>query len=343
VFHRALSTLPQDVDVRPLSETLDDAPELALEVLGMDVSAPLFNGFTALNSAMASDGIGIRVKDGVCMDRPLYVLHVASDRGLVAHIRHGIMLGRASRATVIEHFAGSATAAGVSNAVTCIRLGKDARLDHYKLQQEGEHAFHVGRIQCRQAEGSHFVSHSVSLGASLARTDIHVRLSGEGASCTLGGLYMTGGRQHADHHTRIDHLSPACTSEEYYRGVLSGRSHAVFNGKVVVHEGADATDARQSNDNLLLSRHAEVDTKPELEIYADDVKCAHGATVGQLDADSLFYLRSRGVDEETARNLLIHAFAGDVIRRFSLPEVRKSVAHAMLARLPAGAAAGDLL
>jgi Fe-S cluster assembly protein SufD len=207
-------------------------------------------------------------------------------------------------------------------------------LEHYRLQQEGVNGFHVGCTVVRQERDSRFSSHSLSLGAALSRHDLDVQLAGEGAGAVLDGLYLCGGSQHIDNHVRVDHLKPRTTSEQTYRGVLDGRARAVFNGKVVVHREAPKTDARQSNANLLLSDEAEVDTKPELEIYADDVKCSHGATVGRLDPDMLFYLRSRAIPETVARSLLIYAFAEDLILRLGVKAVRERMQRVVAGRLP---------
>jgi Fe-S cluster assembly protein SufD len=197
-------------------------------------------------------------------------------------------------------------------------------------------SFHIAGIHAAQAHGSRFLSHSIALGAALARNDISTTFDAEHCEATLNGLYVVRGRQHVDHHTRIDHLKPDGTSREYYRGLLDGASRGVFNGKVIVHPQAQRTDAHQINHNLLLSKDAEIDTKPQLEIYADDVKCTHGAAVGQLDDAQLFYLRSRGIDEVTARSLLIYAFARDVIERIRVASLRAVLEHTLLARLPEG-------
>jgi Fe-S cluster assembly protein SufD len=209
-------------------------------------------------------------------------------------------------------------------------------IEHYKLQQEGPQAYHIGGVHAAQSRNSRLVTHSIALGALLARNDVTTAFDAEGCDATLNGLYLVGGRQHVDHHTRIDHAKPNGTSREYYRGVLDGASRGVFNGKVIVHPGAQRTDAHQANHNLLLSRDAEVDTKPQLEIYADDVKCSHGATVGQLDDAQIFYLRSRGVDEAMARGLLTYAFARDVIERIRVAPLRAGLEKLLLARLPQG-------
>ena len=327
--------LPDGVSVIPLSILLASNADKAAKTLEMDENMPLFNGAVAVNTAMASDGACICIADGVKLDKPLYILHIAASGG-ASHIRHGIWMGRNTSAHVIEHYVGSSTQAGLTHNVTLVHLEGGAELYHDRLQLEPDKQFHLGRVDVRQLRDSRFVSHSLAMGATLSRVDIAVALAGANAACTLNGLYLIGGRQHADHHTRIDHVSPDCVSEERYRGVLSGRAHAVFNGKVMVHEGADGTDAKQSNGNLLLSDHAEVDTKPELEIYADAVKCAHGATVGQLDLEQLFYLQSRGLNEASAKNVLTFAFADDVLTQMQAAPVRRYLERAALKRLPQG-------
>ncbi|GMR00655.1 MAG: Fe-S cluster assembly protein SufD [Zetaproteobacteria bacterium] len=341
-FQGDMPDLPEGVSVIPLSALLTSDAGKASKALEMDENAPLFNGAIAVNSAMASDGACICIADGVKLDKPLYLLHVTTSGG-ASHMRHGIWMGRGATAHVIEHYVGNSTEAGLTHNVTLVHLGEAATLYHDRLQLEAEKQFHLGRVDVKQLRDSRFVSHSLALGAALSRVDIAVSLSGANASCVLNGLYLIGGRQHADHHTRIDHISPDCTSQETYKGVLSGRAHAVFNGKVVVHKGADGTDAKQSNGNLLLSDHAEVDTKPELEIYADEVKCAHGATVGQLDMNQLFYLQSRGLSKTSAMNVLTFAFAEDVFARINIAPVRRHLERAALAKLPQGDALQELM
>ncbi|MDQ6959906.1 MAG: SufD family Fe-S cluster assembly protein, partial [Mariprofundaceae bacterium] len=227
--------LPEGVSVIPLSTLLASDADNAAKVLEMDEKTPLFNGAIAVNTAMASDGACICIADGVKLDKPLYLLHITVSGG-ASHMRHGIRTGRGATARVIEHYVGNSAEAGLTHNVTLVRLGEAATLYHDRLQLEAEKQFHLGRVDVKQLRDSRFVSNSLALGAALSRVDIAVALSGVGASCALNGLYLIGGRQHADHHTRIDHISPNCTSEEHYKGVLSGRAHAVFNGKVVVHK-----------------------------------------------------------------------------------------------------------
>jgi len=328
-FHADLSTLPSGVQVVSLAALIESDPELAGKILALDEQAPLFNGLVAVNAALAGDGVCICVPDGVCLDRPLYIVQLASRPGAI-HLRHAISIGRNAEAVIIEHFSGASSEAGLTNAVTSIRLNEAAQLTHYRLQMEGAEQFHIGRIEVKQAHNSSYESHAVAMGAALSRTDIHVDLCEEGTECALYGLYRTGGNQHTDFHTRVDHRRPDCASREFYRGILDGGSRAVFNGKVVVHDGADGTDARQANHNLLLSETAEIDTKPELEIYADDVKCSHGATVGQLDDDAMFYLQSRGIGAAKARSMLTFAFADDVINRMGLQAVKTMLEEQMI-------------
>jgi Fe-S cluster assembly protein SufD len=219
-----------------------------------------------------------------------------------------------------------------TNAVTEVSVGEGATLRHYKIQREGARAFHVGTIEAHQARDSHYVSFALATGGALTRTNIYTTLDGEGAGATLNGLYMLNGEQHCDQQTQIVHAQPNCFSRELYKGVLDGRSHGVFNGKVFVHPIAQKTDGKQTNNTLLLSDTAQIDTKPQLEIFADDVKCTHGATVGQIDQMALFYLKSRGVPNALARRLLTYAFAADVLETIDTPEVREDLERMSLER-----------
>ncbi|MBI2969530.1 MAG: Fe-S cluster assembly protein SufD [Gammaproteobacteria bacterium] len=294
------------------------------------------NPFVALNTALMRDGAFVSLADGAMLETPIHLLFLSGhcDDPVASFPRNLIVLGRNARATVIEHYWGRDDTRYFSDAVTEVVLGPGATLEHYKLQQEGKQGFHVGTLSVRQERDSRLESHSISLGGALVRSEIHTRLAAEGAAAELNGLYLAGGRQHVDNHTRIDHEQPRTRSSENYRGVLDGWARAVFNGKVIVHKDAQKADAHQSNANLLLSGHAEVDTKPELEIYADDVKCSHGATVGQLDQNMLFYLRTRAIPADAARSLLTFAFADDVIRRIRLAPIRSRLERSVAGRLP---------
>jgi Fe-S cluster assembly protein SufD len=218
------------------------------------------------------------------------------------------------------------------NAVTELVAGPGALVEHHRLQREGPAAFHIGTLEADLKSGARLTAHAVTLSGSLVRNNVRVSLNGEGAECVLNGLYLAGEKQHIDNFTEIDHLKPRATSFELYKGILDGAAHGVFNGKIVVHKNAQKSDARQVNKNLLLSEHAAVNTKPQLEIYADDVKCSHGSTIGQMDADALFYLRSRGLGLEEARSLLSFAFATDIIGRIKIDSLRRQLEDYLVAK-----------
>jgi Fe-S cluster assembly protein SufD len=336
----AIGELPSGARLESLADVLDANADLPQALFDEQHE---HTAFAALNTALTTDGAVLQLAPGVVLEKPVYLLFVASGRGTAIYPRNIFILGEGSHATVIEHYFGMLEAHNFTDTVTQISLGAGAEMQHCKLIQEGKDAFHVAGIHAEQATGSRFVSHSFALGGRLARNGITSRLNGAECHCSFDGLYLLDGKQHSDHHTRIDHFAPSCTSREYYRGILDGESHGVFNGKVVVHPHAVKTDAHQSNRNLLLSRLAEIDTKPQLEIFADDVKCTHGATVGQLDDDSLFYLRSRGIDADSARSLLIYGFANDIIGRVEVPEMRTRIEHLVLDRLPQGEQIKELL
>ena len=341
VFHQGYfqpqhSNLPEGVMLKPLSQLLAE-PESGLDgiadLFAVDTEAPLFNTFLAANAALASDGLCLCIADGLRLEKPIYMLH--SGEVDAAHLLSGMMVGRGAEAVVIEHFTGNDSGAtALTNSVTHIQLKAGATLQHYRLQQEQAQQLHLARVDVRQHRDSHYTLHAVELGAALARADILVKLVEPGATCELNGLFVASGRQHIDHHTRIEHAAPHCTSRECYRTVLDGRAHAVFNGKIVVAEGAVKTDSSQSNANMLLSAYAEIDTKPELEIYNDDVKCAHGVTVGQLDENQLFYLKSRGLSADEAHHLLTFAFADEVLASMPNNTIRRFIERQAFSKLP---------
>lgn len=328
--------LPAGATLKSLAAALESSPEALEPYLADDASQTVFG---ALNTAFMADGAYLHLARGTVVEQPIQLLFIATEAGAAGAMispRNLIVAEDGAQATVIEHYAGSGGAAYLTNAVTQIFAGANAAIEHYKLQQEALQSFHIAGIHARQGRDSRLSSHAVSLGALLARNDLTTAFAGSGCDATFDGLYLAGGRQHVDHHTRIDHAQPNGTSRETYRGVLDGHSRAVFNGQIVVRPGAQKTDARQANHNLLLSRDAEIDTKPQLEIYADDVKCTHGATVGQLDDNQLFYLRARGIEETMARSLLVHAFANDLVERIRVASLRTRLEQILLARLPQG-------
>ncbi len=327
-----VSGLDPRVRVLSLADAWTAAPELAKRVgtILTDEDA----AFSALNTAFMPDGVVIHVPQDVELALPIHVLFVTDAHAAktVMYPRNLIVLDRHAKATVIESYVSLGDAAYFTNAVTETSIAEGASLEHVKVQREGRRAFHVGTTEAVQGRDSHFISFSFATGASLARTNIYTKLDGEGGGATLNGLYMLDGEQHCDHQTRIEHVAPNCFSRELYKGVLDGRSHGVFNGKVYVHPEAQKTDGKQTNNTLLLSPDAQIDTKPQLEIFADDVKCTHGATVGRIDEVALFYMKSRGVNAEAARRLLIYAFAADVIETIERPGVRETLERDTLKR-----------
>jgi Fe-S cluster assembly protein SufD len=278
------------------------------------------------------------VSQGVTLDVPLHLLFISTAHAepIVSYPRNLILVGPDSQATIVESYIGFENDLYFTNAVTEVVAGEHAVVDHYRLQLESPQAFHIGTLQVQQERSSTLVSHSIAAGGALVRNETNSILDGEGSECTLNGLYMVTGRQHVDNHTRIDHVKAHCTSRELYKGVLDGNSRGVFNGKIVVHKSAQKTDATQTNKNLLLSNDAVIDSKPQLEIFNNDVQCRHGSTIGELDKDALFYLRARGVDEEEARTLLTYAFVNEVLNRFKVEALRGQVEERLLAQLHAG-------
>lgn len=329
-----LDPLPSGVIVDSLAHALPEYGDVIEAHLGRQVRSD-GHPFAALNLAYFTDGAYVHLAPHAALEAPIQLVFIATGAGhTVAHPRNLIVAGDHSSAVIIETYAGPDAGVYWENPITEVVAGHNASIRHYKLVREGAKAFHVGGTHVRQGQASRFDSHSLTLNAALARNDLEIVLNAPGAECNLDGLYLVQGRQHVDNHTRIDHATPHGTSREFYKGILDGHGRAVFNGRVIVHPGAQKTDAQQSNKNLLLSDDAEIDTKPQLEIYADDVKCTHGATVGQLDRDALFYLRSRGIDEDTARSVLTYAFASEIITRLRFAPLRQQLERGLAQRLP---------
>jgi Fe-S cluster assembly protein SufD len=293
------------------------------------------HAFVALNTAFFEDGAFIEVPKGAVLQKPLHILQVSygGGRSTVSHPRNLILVGSTGQATVIETFLSLAEEATFTNTVTEIVAGEGALLDYCKVQQESTAALHYARVQVQQDRSSTVATHSIQLGAALTREEVQMVLAGEGAESLLHGLYVITGQQHVDNHTTIDHAQPHCSSREVYKGVLEGKSQGVFNGKIIVRPDAQKTDSKQSNKNLLLSEDAIINTKPQLEIFADDVKCTHGATIGQIDPEAVFYLRSRGIAADQAKSLLTYAFANDVMERIKFQPLRERLAERLFARL----------
>jgi len=336
VFAPALSSLdalPDGVKVYDMATAFRTGDALVERHLSKLAEYEL-STFTALNSAFVSDGAVVRVAKEFEVDRPIHILFVsdAIAAKTQSNPRTLIVAERNSKATVIESYVATGEASYFTNAVTEVLLEDGANLSHLKIQRESPRAFHVGTIEAEQKRDSHYQSFSFSTGAALSRTNIYTTLDGEGAGATLNGLYMLDDEQHCDHQTKIEHAQPNCFSRELYKGVLDGASHGVFNGKVYVDPIAQKTDGKQTNKVLLLSERAQVDTKPQLEIFADDVKCTHGATVGRVDETALFYMKSRGVNKELARRLLTYAFAAEVLETIEVEAVRQELERATLHR-----------
>jgi Fe-S cluster assembly protein SufD len=279
------------------------------------------NPFVALNTAFLGNVVVLQIPRNAVIEQPIEITYEGTN-GAAAHPRTLILVGANAQCTIVETYKGAGKY--FTNAVTEIVVGDRAVVDHYKLQQESLSAFHISTLQATVGRSATFSSHSISLGGALVRNDANATLSA-GSDATLNGLYIVNGTQHVDNHTLIDHTMPHGTSHEIYKGILDGKSHAVFNGKIIVRKDAQKTDSKQTNKNLVLSDDAVVDTKPELQIFADDVRCTHGATIGQLDAESLFYLQSRGIGKREARSLLTYAFAQDVVDRIKVQSLRDSL------------------
>jgi Fe-S cluster assembly protein SufD len=321
-FDASLSQLPHGVRVVAATS----ADESLRSLLAVPTSWQ-DDTFVNLNTALFQDALVLELTADAVLEKPLELLHV-NVPGLEAaahHLRCIIRLGSHAQATLVERYVGLETAQHLTNGLVQIDLAAGSKLTHVRLQEESLQGFHVGRVLVQQAADSSYVSHNVQTSAAWSRLDIATDLNAPGAEAHLNGLYTVNGRQHLDNHTWINHSAPQTTSRELYRGILDGNGRAVFNGKVLVAKNAAKTDAQQSNHNLLLSKGAEIDTKPELEIYADDVKCSHGATIGQLDEQQLFYLRSRGLDAETARAVLVGAFAGRLVDLLPSPALMPHV------------------
>jgi Fe-S cluster assembly protein SufD len=306
--------LPAGAVAGSLAVALKDYADVVQRYFGQlaDFTA---RSFVALNTAFVQDGAFIHIPDGVVVDTPIHVIFLSGADGatVMAHPRTLIVAGANAQATVIESYIGANGDTYFTNAVSEIFVGDNAGIDHYKVQEESLDAFHVASLHAHTSRHSRFSSHSFTLGGRIVRNDAGAILDGEGGDCTLNGLYLADRERLVDNHTTIDHAKPHCGSHEVYKGILGGTARAVFNGKIIVRQDAQKTDAKQTNRALLLSNGATINTKPQLEIFADDVKCTHGAAIGQLDEDAIFYLRARGLTYAEARDMLIHAFAGQVL------------------------------
>ncbi len=338
----SLATLPEGIRVLPLGEAVTTLGDTVSRLLGSAAPASR-DGFTALNASFLGEGAVVHVAKEMVIDTPVHLLFVTTDAGAsgMHHPRVLLLAERHAKATVIESWIGLTEQPYFTNAVAEVVVEDGATLTHLKVQREGRGAFHVGTIESKQARDSHYISFCFTTGGALSRSNISTLLDGAGCGTTLNGLTMLDGTQHGDVQTRIEHAQPQCFSREIYKSILDEHSHGVFNGKVYVHPIAQQTDGKQTNNTLLLSKTAQIDAKPQLEIFADDVKCTHGATVGQIDRTALFYMKSRGVDADTAQQLLTYAFAADVLETIENEAVRNALELVTLHRFTSLATVAD--
>ncbi|MGQ0663130.1 MAG: Fe-S cluster assembly protein SufD [Pseudomonadota bacterium] len=324
----AIGKLPAGVRLISLAAALDEEPELVAEHMSADQAID-GQALSALNAAFMADGAVLELAPGIALDEPVHLLFVSSAAGAAVHPRNLVVAGPGSRAAVLETYADAGGTGYWTNAVSVIAAAPGATVRHYKLQREDTQSFHIASTRARLAGGSVYDSFVMSVGGRLSRNEIHTTLDGAGIDCRLAGAYLLRGQQHADTTTVIDHARAGSTSVEVYKGVIDDAARGVFQGKIVVRPDAQKTNARQLNHNLLLSPRAQADTKPELRIEADDVQCSHGAGVGQLDADAMFYLRARGLDEHMARSLLIDGFVGELIDAIHVGAVQTHLHQAL--------------
>jgi Fe-S cluster assembly protein SufD len=327
--------LPDKVSVNSLSAGLSRG--------GTDVERHLAryeefhdDAFTALNTAFLEEGAYVSIPRNILVEKPIYLLYVSAggEKPQMIHPRNLIVVGEQSQATIVEDYVSLGTGEFFSNVVTELIVAESSVVEHYLVEREDRQASNVSTLRIQQGRAANVASHSVLLGGALVRNNVHPVLEGEGGECLINGLFIGGGRQHMDNYMKVEHRAPHCGSRQFYNGILDQQAHGVFHGRIIVHKGAQKTDAKQTNRNLLLSDHAQIDTKPQLEIYADDVKCTHGATIGQIDEAALFYLRSRGLPEREARGLLLFAFANESLDRMHSAGVRAWLARAVDAWLP---------
>jgi len=339
-FAAELSSLPADagIEVLDLRGALERAPR-SVEAELTRIAASGGNPFLALNTAFLDDAAVVLIAPGARPPAPLHLLFLSTSgdtagEATMSHPRTLVLAGSGSEATLVQSYGGPNGEVYLANAVTEIRLEDAARLDHYELQRGSLAGFHVGTLAARVGRDARLASQTVTVGGAIVRNDVEVGLEAEGADCTLAGLFVSDGQQLHDTHTRVDHRKPHGTSRQLYKGILGGRARGVFHGRIVVHPDAQKTDSHQVNKNLLLSPEALVNSTPQLEIFADDVKCKHGSTTGQLDAGAIFYLQSRGLSAEAARSLLTYAFAGDLLSRIRVQPVRTALEMFLRDRLP---------
>jgi Fe-S cluster assembly protein SufD len=335
-----ITALPAGVRVGSLAQSAASDPGIVREHLGRYLNFRR-DAFCALNTAFIEDGAFVHVPRGTVVEEPIYLLFVTvgSDQPTMNHPRNLIIAEENSQATIVEDYVslGESGAPTFSNTATELVAAESAAVSHYMIVREGDGAYNFSTLRIQQGRSANVATHSLLLSGALVRNNVHPVLAGEGSECLINGLFMANGRQHMDNYMLVEHASPHCDSRQFYNGILNGQSHGVFHGRIIVHKDAQKTDAKQTNRNLLLSDDAQIDTKPQLEIYADDVKCTHGATIGQVDENALFYLRSRGLDEASARHVLLLAFANECLERMNSAQVRGHLERLVVAGLPEAA------
>jgi Fe-S cluster assembly protein SufD len=345
-FETNLSTwgaLPRGITVNGLAREIASRPDAVAKHLGRYIDTAR-DPFCALNTAFAEDGAYVHVAKGAVVEQPIHLLFISTsgESPAMTHPRNLIVVEDEGQATIIEDYVswGDETPA-FSNAVTELIAGGNANVQHIMLEREHLKSYNFSTLRIEQARSANVASHSLLLGGALVRNNVHPVLHGEGGECLINGLFIGSGRQHLDNYMLVEHASPHCASRQFYNGILDEHAHGVFHGRIIVHKDAQKTDAKQTNRNLLLADDAQIDTKPQLEIYADDVKCTHGATIGQIEETALFYLRSRGIDEREARRLLLEAFAGECIERMKPGAARDYTESIVFERLLSVANAGS--
>ena len=335
-----LSRIPSlgKVKIGSLAHALSSEPDSVERHLGRYLNYER-DAFAALNTAFLGDGAYIHIPRGTVVEQPIYLLYVSvpGENPAIEQPRNLIVLEENSQAAMVEDYVSlenGSSSPSFSNTVTELVAGENAVASHYMIVRPAQDAFNVSTLRIQQGRSTNTATHSLLLSGALVRNNVHPVLAGEGAECLINGLFMANGRQHMDNYMLVEHASPHCNSRQFYNGVLNGQAHGVFHGRIIVHKDAQKTDAKQTNRNLLLSDDAQIDTKPQLEIYADDVKCTHGATIGQVEENALFYLRSRGLDEAEAKHLLLLAFANECLDRMNSEQVRQHLEQLVTAWLP---------
>ena len=320
------AALPKGVTAAGLAAQLASKPQHVEPHLGRYLNTKR-DAFAALNTALLEDGGFVHIAKNTVLEEPIHLLFVstANEAPTMSHPRNLIVVEEGSQATIIEEYVSLGGAPALCNTATELIAGDNAVVSHYMIEREDVEAFNVSTLRMEQGRSSSIASHSVLIGGALVRNNVHPVLAGEGGECLINGLFIGNGSQHLDNYMLVEHVQPHCGSRQFYNGILDGSAHGVFHGRIVVHKDAQKTDAKQTNRNLLLSDQAQIDTKPQLEIYADDVKCTHGATIGQIEESPLFYLRSRGIDEASARRLLLLAFASECLDRMKERPARNHV------------------